>query len=60
MESHTTDRQDTPEPAEEPREPREPREPLPTWRNTSPRENQEADRDDLARGRERWETVLGR
>ena len=35
-------------------------EPLPTWQNTRPRENQEPHRDDLARSRERWETVLGR
>jgi hypothetical protein len=38
----------------------ESREPLPTWRNTRPRANQETHSSDLARGRERWEAVLGR
>jgi hypothetical protein len=36
------------------------REPLPTWRNTRPRGNPEPDREDLARSRERFESLLGR
>jgi hypothetical protein len=38
----------------------EAREPLPTWRNTRPRGNPEPDREDLARSRERFESLLGR
>jgi hypothetical protein len=36
------------------------REPLPTWRNTRPRGNPEPDREDLARSRQRFESLLGR
>jgi hypothetical protein len=36
------------------------REPLPTWRNTRPRGNPEPDQRDLARSRERFESLLGR
>jgi hypothetical protein len=40
--------------------PGEKQEPIPTWRNTRPRGNPEPDQRDLARSRERWESLLGR
>ena len=45
--------------AKDRREP-ETAEPLPPWRNTKPRGNPERDERDVARGLERFETVLGR
>jgi hypothetical protein len=45
---------------EKDREQAERHEPLPTWRNTRPRGNPEPDRQDVERGRERLEALLGR
>jgi hypothetical protein len=47
-------------PARRPQRRNDRREQLPTWKNTSPRENQPVDRRDLDRSLERMETVLGR
>jgi hypothetical protein len=53
MESHPTENPQSSEVEER-------HDPPPTYLNTSPRENQDPHEDDVARGRERWEAVLGR